>query len=99
MNKAGLVAQRLGDLAEKYGPAAAATAKRRGSAHNLPATQLHSRIVTPRQAEQVGQYLADFGNYPAGMSLCMVAGLNGDAADGCPFAGTEDCTCDADGAS
>jgi hypothetical protein len=94
MNKAELVAQRLADLADKYGPVAAATAERRGSAHNLPSTLLHGQITTPRQAEQVAQYLADFGNYPTGMSLCMAAGLNGDAADGCPFAGTEHCTCE-----
>jgi hypothetical protein len=97
MNKAELVAQRLGDLAEKYGPIAAATAKRLGSAHKLPATLLHSQVTTPRKGEQVAQYLADYGNYPAGMSICMAAGLNGDAADGCPFAGTEYCTCDVDG--
>jgi hypothetical protein len=32
------------------------------------------------------------------MSLCESAGISGDAADGCPYAGTDDCTCDQEGA-
>ena len=97
MNKTELVAQRLADIEDKYGPSVAAAARRAGTTYGLPAELLHSSITTPRRAEQVAQYLADFGNYPTGMSICMAAGLNGDATHGCPFAGTDDCTCDVDG--
>jgi hypothetical protein len=96
MNKQELVAQRLAEAEEKYGATGAAAIRGQKSAHQPPVEGLLHTITTPHQAEQVGQYLADFGNYPTGMDLCMVAGLNGDAAEGCPFAGTEHCTCDAD---
>lgn len=95
MNKTELVAERLAAAADKYGPIGVAALRGIGSFRKPPVEGLvHNPITTPRQAEQVGQYLADFGNYPTGMSLCEAAGLNGDAADGCPFADTEHCTCD-----
>lgn len=36
-------------------------------------------------------------NYPAGMSACEAAGLAGDAATGCPRAGTTECVCGEEG--
>lgn len=32
--------------------------------------------------------------YLIGMTPCEVAGINGDAANGCPYAGEDFCTCD-----
>jgi hypothetical protein len=37
-----------------------------------------------------------FGNYPAGLSPCFAAGISGDAAEGCPYAGEDFCDCDKD---
>lgn len=51
-------------------------------------------ITTPQQAQLLADYLADYGNYPVGMSLCEAAGINGDAAERCPFLGEDSCHCD-----
>lgn len=51
-------------------------------------------VDTPAKADLLRRYLAEYGNYPVGMSLCEAAGINGDAADGCPFAGEDFCNCE-----
>jgi hypothetical protein len=50
-------------------------------------------ITTRAEADRLVNYLAEHGNYPI-MSPCEAAGINGDAADGCPFAGEDFCDCD-----
>jgi hypothetical protein len=48
------------------------------------------------QVDRMRDRLAEQGNCPAGMSLCEVAGMNGDAPPGlgCPFVGEDFCHCD-----
>lgn len=94
MNKAQLVAVRMDGIADRFGPVATLAATLARTDHALPPELWHGPIKTQQRAVQVGECMADYGNYPAGMSLCEVAGINGDAGDGCPFAGTPDCTCD-----
>ena len=55
----------------------------------------HVPVTTVEEADRLANYLAEYGNYPVGMSPCMAAGLNGDAAEGCPFYGEDFCKCDA----
>ena len=50
-------------------------------------------ITTREEADKLVNYLAEYGNYPI-MSRCEAAGINGDAADGCPFFGEDFCHCD-----
>jgi hypothetical protein len=54
----------------------------------------HVPVTTVEEAAHLANAMARYGNYPAGLDACFTAGINGDAADGCPFAGTPDCTCD-----
>lgn len=56
---------------------------------------VHAPVATVEDAERLANYLAEYGNYPAGMSPCFVAGLNGDAAEVCPFYGEDFCDCEA----
>ena len=65
-----------------------------GSPRMMTAPLVHSPADTPVKADLLRRYLAEYGNYPSGMSLCEAAGINGDAADGCPFAGEDFCNCD-----
>lgn len=48
------------------------------------------------QVDMMRDRLAAQGDYPVGMSLCEVAGMNGDAPAGvgCPFFGEDFCHCD-----
>lgn len=48
------------------------------------------------QVDRMREHLAAQGDYPVGMSLCEVAGMNGDAPAGlgCPFYGEAFCDCD-----
>lgn len=48
------------------------------------------------QVDAMRDRLARQGNYPVGMTLCEVAGMNGDAPAGlgCPFLGENFCNCD-----
>jgi hypothetical protein len=63
-----------------------------GRRPTIPA--FHVPVANVEDAERLANYLAEYGNYPAGLSPCFVAGLNGDAAEVCPFYGKDFCTCD-----
>jgi hypothetical protein len=54
---------------------------------------VHVPVATVGDADRLVDYLAEYGNYPI-MSRCEAAGINGDAAEGCPFYGEEFCDCD-----
>ena len=60
----------------------------------MTAPFVHSPVDTVERTDLLRRYLAEYGNFPSGMSLCETAGINGDAANGCPFAGMDFCTCD-----
>lgn len=96
VSKAELVQQRLTEINEKFGPVAGAVAVAKKTDHGLPAALYHGRIETVERAAQVGNYMAEYGNHPSGMSPCEVAGINGDAEHGCPFIGEPFCECDTD---
>jgi hypothetical protein len=61
---------------------------------NEPLTR--DAYLYPMQLDMMREHLASQGNYPVGMSLCEVAGMNGDAPPGlgCPFYGEDFCHCD-----
>lgn len=53
-------------------------------------------ISTPEAAGELADYLAEYGNYPVGMTPCEAAGINGDAGERCPFLGMDFCQCEED---
>lgn len=59
-------------------------------------TLTRDAFLYPLQLDMMRDRLVKQGNYPAGMSLCEVAGMNGDAPAGmgCPFLGEDFCNCD-----
>jgi hypothetical protein len=61
---------------------------------NEPLTR--DAYLYPLQLDMMRDRLVEQGDYPAGMTLCEVAGMNGDAPAGvgCPFYGEDFCTCD-----
>lgn len=92
--KADLVRDRLAEIEKRFGPAAADQATKDGLPVKWLTEEYHGPITSVESANQRGGYLAECGNYPSGMDPCTVAGLNGDSADGCLFAGEPICTCE-----
>ena len=95
--KTKLVRDRLAEIEERFGPAVAAQAAEVGRPVKWLAEEYHGPITSVESAAQRADYLAECGNYPAGMDPCTVAGLNGDSAGGCLFAGEVFCTCSGEG--
>lgn len=92
--KARLVRDRLAEIEQHFGPAAAAQAAKAGRPVKWLTEEYHGPITSVKSAHQRAAYLAACGNYPPGMDPCTVAGMNGDSTDGCLFAGEPFCTCE-----
>ena len=57
---------------------------------------VYKPISTKEEAEKLANNMVRHGNYPAGMSPCFVAGINGDSQENgdCLFKGQDFCTCE-----
>lgn len=53
-------------------------------------------VRTREDAEELANAMYKDGHYPAGLSPCFVAGINGDTGElgDCPFRGEDFCTCE-----
>lgn len=53
-------------------------------------------IKTADDARRLSNAMATDGHYPAGLSVCFSAGINGDSPNHCLFAFTDECVCTED---
>ena len=53
-------------------------------------------LESSEEARDLSNAMARDGHYPAGLSVCFTAGINGDSPNHCLFAFTDDCVCTED---
>lgn len=52
---------------------------------------LPGKVSTLEEVSQTGNHMAEYGNYPVGMSGCYVVGINGGCGLDCPVFQSGDC--------